>query len=240
MDGPVAIVTGAGSGIGRACAIALARHGYRLVLVGRRRGPLDETAGLLPRGSQAVCVAADVADRAATGTILSATEARFGALHVLVNNAGLAPMTAIDRHTPELLDEIYQVNALGPARLIAAAWAWFVRQRERDPSWRGCVVNVSSIATVDPLPGFFGYAAAKAAVNLMAQSCASEGASIGVRAFSVAPGAVETAMLRSILPESVVPRSRTLAPEDVAQVVVSCVAGERDAENGRTIVLPNP
>jgi NAD(P)-dependent dehydrogenase (short-subunit alcohol dehydrogenase family) len=68
------------------------------------------------------------------------------------------------------------------------------------------------MGTIDPFPGFFGYAAAKAATNLMALSCANEGREFGIRAFAVAPGAVETAMLRSLFPESKLPSSQTMKP----------------------------
>ena len=97
------------------------------------------------------------------------------------------------------------------------------------------MVNVSSMATQDPFPGFFAYAASKAALNLMARSCATEGREHGIRAFAVAPGAVETDMLRAAFGEDVIPREQTLDPDTVARVIVECVTGERDAQNGDTI-----
>jgi NAD(P)-dependent dehydrogenase (short-subunit alcohol dehydrogenase family) len=156
---------------------------------------------------------------------------RFGRLDNLINNAGLAPMLPIERTTPEVISEVFRVNTLGTAYAIHAAWPVFQRQRS------GCIINLSTLGTIDPFPGFFAYAAAKAAVNLMTKVCASEGAPIGVRAFAIAPGAVETEMLRAIIPESVVAPEQTLPPEAVADVIAACIRGDRDAENGGVITL---
>lgn len=228
---PAALITGAGSGIGRATAVALAREGYRLALVGRRAEPLAQTAAALPSGSHSIQIIADVAKPEDAARMIDAAAAAFGRLDALVNNAGFAPLLPIDRTTPEILRQVYNTNALGPAYAIARAWPIFVRQR------RGCIVNLSTLGTFDPFPGFFAYAAAKAAVNLMALSCANEGREHNIRAFAIAPGAVETEMLRANFPESVIPRSKTLPPESVAQVIVECVLGKRDEQNGRTIIV---
>jgi meso-butanediol dehydrogenase/(S,S)-butanediol dehydrogenase/diacetyl reductase len=236
MNERVVIVTGAGSGIGRATAILLAREGWCVALVGRRRDALERVSRECGSGHSLV-VPSDIASEEAAEEIVDATTAAWGRIDAIVNNAGTAPLLPIDAHTPELLREIYEVNALGPARLIARAWPIFQARHARDASWRGCIVNISTMGTLDPFPGFFGYASSKAALNLMAQSCAREGAAIGVRAFAVAPAAVETEMLRAIIPESRLPRECAMPPEDVARVIAQCIRGERDAKNGNTIPI---
>jgi NAD(P)-dependent dehydrogenase (short-subunit alcohol dehydrogenase family) len=227
----VALVTGAGTGIGRATAMLLAERGCRVVLVGRRAEPLRETAALLVEGAQSLAVEADVGVPEQAMGMIDAAVAHFGRLDVLVNNAGYAPRLPIERTTPQIIEQVYRVNALGPAWAIARAWPVFRRQGS------GCVVNVSTLGTIDPFPGFFAYAAAKAAVNLMARSCAKEGRAIGVRAFAVAPGAVETAMFRAAFSETEVTRSACLSPEEVARLIVACVEGEHDARSGETITI---
>lgn len=226
---PVALVTGAGSGIGRATAILLAARGYHVALAGRREGPLRAVAAELPASAEPLVIAADVGDAAAARAMVASAADRFGRLDVLINNAGLAPLLPIDRTSAAALDEVYRVNALGPANAIAAAWPHFTRQGS------GCVVNVSTMGTIDPFPGFFAYASAKAAVNLMARSCASEGLAIGVRAFAVAPGAVETPMLRALFDERAAPPAACLTPDEVASVILDCVEGRRDHDNGNVI-----
>ncbi|MCB9846235.1 MAG: SDR family oxidoreductase [Phycisphaeraceae bacterium] len=229
---PVALITGSGSGIGEATARELSARGWRLVLCGRREGPLREVARGL--GGPSAIVRGDVGVESEAHAMVDGAVARFGRLDALVNNAGAAPMREIEATDGDVLRETFAVNALGPGYLIARAWPVFVRQRG------GCVVNVSSMASIDPFAGFFAYASSKASVNLMAKSCAMEGGAHGVRAFAVAPGAVETPMLRSLFDERAIPGSRCLSPASVASVIVSCIIGERDSENGAVIPLPSP
>ena len=152
----------------------------------------------------------------------------------MINNAGFAPAEPHRRTTLDTLAQAFAVNAIGPGALILASWPHFVR------AGAGVVVNVSTMGTIDPFPGFFAYAGAKASVNLFARSIAKEGAAHNIRAFAVAPGAVETPMLRGLFGADALPPERCLLPDDVARVVVDCVLGRRDAENGATIVLPSP
>ncbi len=233
MDRPTAIITGAGSGIGRAVAIALAREGYALVLAGRRADALAQSVTLC---APAAClpVPTDVGSTVQVRSLVAAAMTRFGRLDALVNAAGWAEIHAIEASGPEVFERAFAINTFGPAAAISAAWPIFTRQH------RGCVVNVSSMATADPMPGFFAYAASKAAVDLMARCAALEGAAVGVRAFSVAPGAVETPLLRSLISEQALPTAKCLEPEFVARVIVDCIQGERDEDNGQVIYLPSP
>lgn len=224
-----AVVTGAGSGIGRATALLLAKRGYALVLSGRNERSLDETRGMIADAGRVLIVRADMGVQADVELLIDRAAAHFGRLDVLVNNAGAGRHIAIERTTPALVRELFDINAAGPAFAILRAWPHFQRQRS------GCVVNVSSMSTIDPFPGFFAYAASKAPMNLMVDSIAKEGAAIGVIAFAVAPGAVETPLLRANFDEATIPRALCLSPDDVAHVIVQCASGERKSENGRTI-----
>ncbi len=238
---PVAIITGAGSGIGRATAIMLAQRGYALVIMGRTRQDLTETASLTGAAERVEVVGGDVADPFQCKHVVARAVERFGRLDALINNAGLATLKPIDQTPPEVIEQSFRVNALGPALTIHHAWPVFKAQKAKGDAVKPgpCVVNISTMGTIDPFPGFFAYAAAKAGVNLMARSCAKEGRSIGVRAFAVAPGAVETPMLRSLFDTRAVPAAACLAPEDIAGVVVDCVGGVFDARNGETIAVAN-
>lgn len=230
---PVAIITGAGSGIGLATARILADEGWAIVLAGRREDQLREARATLAPGAHH-CVPTDVGNAADCAALIRHAAGALGRIDALINNAGYAPLTPIAKHTPEMIRRSFEINAIGTANLILASWPHMLSRRA------GRIVNVSSLATVDPFPGFFAYAAAKASVELMVKSIAKEGASAGIRAFAVAPGAVETAMLRSIISEKVLPPSKTLAPEAVARIIADCAVGRRDADNGKTILVPSP
>jgi NAD(P)-dependent dehydrogenase (short-subunit alcohol dehydrogenase family) len=104
----------------------------------------------------------------------------------------------------------------------------------------GTIINVSSYATIDPFPTLYAYAAAKASVNLLAKSVSVQGKALGIRGFAVAPGCVDTDLLRSLVTEDQVPLSKRLMPAAVAQVIADCVQGKRDAENGQVILVPSP
>jgi NAD(P)-dependent dehydrogenase (short-subunit alcohol dehydrogenase family) len=244
---PVAFLTGAGSGIGRATALLLAESGYHLALVGRRANRLAETAGLLPKDApEHIQIAADIGRADQAHIALARCLAKWPRLDALINNAGLAPMHPIDAHTPALIDEVYRINALAPAYLIAKAWPALtgaIARRGEAPAQQcpsPCIINIATQGIDDPYPGFFAYAAAKAAAAVMIKSAAKEGAPFGIRAFAIAPGAVETEMFRALIPESQVPRSDTLDPAVVAQAILACLRGDHDAHNGEVIRLKGP
>ena len=234
MERKTAIVTGAGSGIGRATAEALASRGCAVALAGRNAERLRATEKVIESShgpGRTLVIQADVAHVDQVEAMVDRAVQRFGRLDVLVNNAGEASAVPIGATTAELVREYLQINALGPAAAILRAWPVFERQR------CGCVVNVSSIASVDPFPGFFAYAASKAPLNVMVKSIAKEGAGIGVKAYCIAPGVVETPLLRRTFDLKSVPAEACLTPEEVAGLIVECVEGGRAGANGATLAI---
>lgn len=226
-----AIVTGAGSGIGLAAGRMLHERGYRVMLVGRDRSKLEQaSAGL----ADSIVFPADLSQGAEAQRMIDEGARLLGRIDVLVNNAGWTPLKPLGAHLAEDIEQVFRVNAIGPCVAIARLFPILLKQGG------GCIVNVSSMATVDPFPGLFAYAAAKASLNLMVKSCVNEGKKKGIRAFAVAPGAVETALLRSMFPETALPKSRTLSPERVAEVIVECIEGKREKDLGGTILVPSP
>ncbi len=233
----VALITGAGSGIGRAIARSLSAQGYLLALVGRREQRLSETAALCTTACEYIL--ADLCDAAAAARVVDDTVSRLRRVDVLVNNAGWSPPAAIGATTPEIAREVFALNAVAPCVSIARAWPVFERQF-RECGTGGVVVNISSLAVLDPFDTLYAYAGAKAALHSFTLSAARQGASMGVRAFAIAPGAVETELLRSIADERVLPRSRVLSPQVIAAVALDCIRGARDRDNGGVIWVPSP
>ena len=203
-----------------------------MALVGRRGEKLEAVgAEIAAAGNdrETHAIAADLLEPSSAKTVVAATVDRWGRIDCLVNNAGSVEMAPIEDTTDDLLQRTFEVNAFSPARLIAASWPVFLRQR------RGCVVNVSSRSTVDPFPGLSVYAAAKSALESLTRSVMNEGRSKGTTAYTVAPGAVETPMLRSLWNEDELPPSQAMGPDEIARVIVDCIMGRREQDLGLTI-----
>lgn len=226
-----AILTGAGSGIGEATARLLHAAGFRLMLVGRNQAKLEAVAANCPG---ALTRTTDMSDSGAVEAMIADAAGRLGRIDVLINNAGWTLLKPIDQYTASEIEEIFRLNAIGPCVAIARVLPHMVA------SGGGCIVNVASMAVVDPFPGLFAYAAAKASLPLMVKSVVNEEGHNGIRAFALAPGAVETPLLRSMFAENALPRHRVLSPETVAQVILDCVQGRRNSDNGGTILIPSP
>jgi len=229
-----AIVTGAGSGIGRAAALQLAEAGWAVTLVGRTEAKLRQTAAAIGDERRVLVHAADLVDSDACGAVVTAAVERFGRLDALINCAGYAAVASIAQTTDAIWRQSLDANLSATFYLTRAAMPALAQQGG------GFVGNVSSMAAFDPFPGFAAYAPAKAAVNMLTLITAREGAAVGVAALAVAPGAVETPMLRGLFDASVIPPGKTLDPADVAAVLTAAALGQRDFISGSVVELPSP
>lgn len=238
----MAIITGAGRGIGRATAVELARRGYGLALASRSVGEIEQTIRLAEQAIGAgprsepetrhpyfVALPTDVTRSGEVDRLIGSTIDRFGRIDAVVHCAGLAPVRPIAQMGDDEWREVIDTNLSAGFYLCRAAWPAFEKQGG------GAVVLVSSAAARDPFPGFAAYGAAKAGLNLFALSAAREGAPIGVRVHVVAPGAVETAMFRKIATPEQWPADKTLDPADVAGVIAQCVASDLRYTSGEVI-----
>lgn len=177
----IALVTGAGSGIGRASAVALLKAGFSVCLTGRRREPLDETAVLAP-GTSSLVVPADITDPACVATLFAAVGDRFGRLDVLFNNAGgNVPPTNFGDLTFEQWTHVVSVNLNG---MFLAANGAFRMMRDQSPRG-GRIINNGSISAVAPRPGSAPYTATKHAITGLTKSIALDG-----RKFDIACGQI--------------------------------------------------
>jgi len=230
-----AIVTGAGSGVGRAVALRLAGAGWCVALAGRTEQTLRQTAEMIreqtSNGVDTLVHPTDVTDATQCDALVGAAEARQGRIDALINNAGYVAMAPLAATDTTMWQRTIDVNLSAAMHLTRAVWPAFRKQRS------GVVVNISSMASVDPFPGLGAYAAAKAGLNMLTRVTASEGAELGISAVAIAPGAVETDMLRSLFDDESLPPSATLAPDEVAELVADCVNGERVFEPGGVITI---
>lgn len=216
LSGKVAIVTGAGRGIGAATARLLAADGARVVLASRTRSELESVAGGIAATAGAdrvLAVPTDLASEAAIVALFDQTMARFGDLHVLVNNGGAFRGAPIEAMTAADWDAVMAVNARGT--FLASREAL---RRFRALGHGGAIVNVSSLGGLrgtPKFPGFAAYSVSKFAVVGLTECLAVEARELGVRVNCVAPGAVDTRMLREAAPFL---RTAT-TPEDVARTI---------------------
>ncbi len=215
-DRPVAVITGAGRGIGRAVALEMARGGYRLCIAARTRQELEETrgaCGLAP--AQCLIVLIDLADSEAPQALIEAVIERYGRIDVLVNNAGWAPpRRALVKIGADDQDRMLAVNLRAPIALTRLGAAQMLKQGA------GAIVNVASNAGLRAPAMESIYAAAKAGLIAFSRACFSELREGGVRVSVVIPGLVDT---RLIPPNKHLNRALMLKPQDVARAILQIV-----------------
>lgn len=177
----IALVTGAGTGIGRASALALAQAGFAVALAGRRPEPLQETAAAI--GSEALVHACDVSKEDAVVGLFAAVVGRFGRLDVLFNNAGTgAPPMPLETHTLAHWQRVLDINLTGTFLCTRAAFAQFKAQSPRG----GRIINNGSISAHVPRPMSIAYTATKHAITGMTKAAALDG-----RPFDIAVGQID-------------------------------------------------
>ncbi|RMH24430.1 MAG: SDR family oxidoreductase [Planctomycetota bacterium] len=222
LSNKVAIVTGASSGIGRATALALAKRGARVALAARRVDRLDELAGEIHAGGgKAIAVQCDVTARDQVEALVAATRETFGPIDVLINNAGIMPLSFMDACKVEEWTRTVDVNVQGVLYGVGAVLKEMIERRS------GHIVNVSSVAGRKVFPGGAVYCATKFAVHALSEGLRQELAGFDIRVTTIAPGLVTTELQDSITDERVKERFRNLpenfealTSEDIAQSVL--------------------
>ena len=232
LQGKVAIVTGAGTGIGRACALAMAREGARLALVGRRHEKLQELARDIGDSSQTITIAADVSKKPDIENLLARTVARFGSINVLLNNAGVLHIGNVEQITEEQWDETFNVNVRGLWMLSRAVLP------QMRKAGGGAIINVASVLGINGARNRASYAPSKGAVVLLTKCMAIDHGHENIRVNAICPSFVETdltaAVLRGVPDPQAVRRERITLhplgrlgqPEDIAGLAVYLASDE--------------
>ena len=231
----LAIVTGASTGIGAAVSRTFVKAGHTVAGIARDGDKLGALRRAL--GGRFEPHPCDVTDSAIFSATLRRIADEHGRVDLLVNNAGSAKVLSITDTTPQEFRAMHDLNVVAPAVAIHTLWPSFCTNGDAR------IVNVSSLAQLDPFPGFFAYASSKSALHLLTVVANSEGEPHGIRAFTVAPGVVDTPLHRSLMPEGLAPvdgLSASLMPDEVASRILDVANGKFDDRAGWVLALPAP
>ncbi len=247
LDGKVALITGAGSGIGTAIAERLVADGARVCITGRRREMLEQVARSLPSESVTIC-SGDVSKYGDAGRMVETTLAFGGKLDVLVNNAGIDPAGKVVDIDPELWRQVIETNLTGPFLLMKATIPHMIR------SGGGSIINVASLGGLRCLPDMPAYCSSKAGLIMLTQQAALDYGPSKIRCNVVCPGGTRTAMLeKSIgklaeklgtdidgvfaLAQSMVPLRRLATPQEISGICSYLASDDSSFMTGAALLV---
>jgi len=230
LNGKVALVTGAGTGIGRAIALAFVREGSKVALIGRRKRPLEEVAR--EAGDAALVIAADVSKQDQIDRALSEASSHFGGPNVLVNNAGVLHIGTAEQITAEQWDQTFEVNVRGVWMLSRSVLPFFRK------AGGGSIINVASVLGINGARYRAAYAASKGAVVLLTKCMAIDHGAENIRVNAICPSFVESDLTAEVIRKapdpsavrreriSVHPIGRLGEPQDIAGLAVYLASDE--------------
>ena len=233
LKGKVALVTGGGSGIGRAIALGFAREGARVAVLGRRREPLDGVVlEMQQNGAEGKAVVCDVTRAESVRKAVEDVERTFGRVDVLVNNAGILSVTTVESISDEEWDRVIETNLKAPFLLSRAVLPAFRR------AGGGAIVNIASVLGLVAMKNRAAYCASKGGVVQLTKAMALDHAHENIRVNCICPAIVETELVKNLFDSSeagqsardarigTLPLGRFGKPEDVAELAVFLASDE--------------
>ncbi len=245
---PVALVTGAGRGIGLGIARCLAATGHDIAVCDLHEEKAVAAAmnELRQAGAGVLYSRTDVTDAAARERMLAAIRERFGCLNVLVNNAGVAPKVRADilEATEESFARLIGINLQGPYFLTQAVARWLIEQKAADPGFHGAIVNISSISATVASVSRGDYCVSKAGVSMATKLWAARMGEYDIPVYEVRPGIIKTDMTHAVqekydrlIEQGLCVQSRWGYPEDVGQAVAALVGGAFAYSSGQVVMV---
>lgn len=242
FEGRTVLITGGGTGMGKAAALRFGREGANVVIAGRRAAELQQVAGAITAaGGIALAVPADVSDPEEVATLVQQAVATFGALHMAWNNAGvLGAFAPLQEMSMDEFDDVMATNLRG----VFACLKYEIRAM-LEAGAGGAIVNTSSWTAHGAMPGLAAYAGTKAALDAMTRTVALEVGAQHIRINNVSPGIIATPMASGVLAtraaalpfEQHTPLGRIGQPEDVADAVVWLLSDEARFVTGQSLLV---
>jgi NAD(P)-dependent dehydrogenase (short-subunit alcohol dehydrogenase family) len=237
----VALVTGASRGIGRGIALQLAEAGFDIVAAATKADPENRTTGLYAikdeveaLGRRCLPIAGDIANLADHAPMIDAALEAFGAIDVLVNNAGVAPLERLDLlvTTPSSFDRLMNINLRGPFFFSQRIANHMIAQREQQRPQAPCIIFVTSISADTASPNRAEYCVSKAGLSMAAQNFAVRLAQFGISVYELRPGIVATDMTNAVtekydtlIEAGLLLESRWGTPTDIGKAVAAIASG---------------
>ena len=241
LEGKVALVTGASSGIGKAIALEMGQQGARVAVnyVGRANNASQVASAIERDNGEAVIIQADVSKRQDVERMVAETVSKLGPIDVLVNNAGIEHEDPFLQKTEDEWDRVIAVNLKGPFLCAQSAARLMVK------NGKGTIINISSVHEDLPFPGYAAYCAAKGGLRMLCRDLALELARYKINVVNVAPGAIATPINQRTMedPEKMmalqreIPLRRMGQPDEVAKLVCYLASDDASYITGTTIVI---
>jgi NAD(P)-dependent dehydrogenase (short-subunit alcohol dehydrogenase family) len=229
LSGQSAIVTGAGTGIGRGIALALADSGIRVVLNGRRQEPLDEVAAeIKAAGGEVLVAAGDVSEEEEVVRVVKSAVETFGGVNILVNNAGVGGSGYLHKLPVETWDRVMNINLRGP--FLMARYTLPIMREQKC----GHIINISSESGLEYYQGGAAYGVSKHALNALGEFIQRENQDLGIRVDTICPGMVVTPMSEG---SPGLNEDKSLYPEDIADLVMWLLSKRPNVKIGRPILI---
>lgn len=248
MNKPVAVVTGASRGIGRAIALALSAEGFNLAGIDLSLETSGELTGLNElkplvesNGVSYLPLKADISDLQNHSRLVSEIVKRFGRIDLLVNNAGIAPLKRLDvlATTPESFDRVLAVNLRGTFFLTQSVVRLMLENIGKIPEYKPKIIFITSISAEVSSPSRAEYCISKAGLSMVSRIFADRLAEAGITVYEIRPGIIQTEMTMPakdkydrLIAEGLIPQGRWGQPEDVAKAVVALAKGSFDYSTG--------
>ncbi|MFB6272044.1 MAG: 3-ketoacyl-ACP reductase [Salinibacter sp.] len=244
----IALITGGTRGIGLGIAESLAEEGHDLALCGRREtAAVEETLDdLRERGVDVLYLSCDIGDPDARERLVAGVRKHYGRLHVLVNNAGVAPRERRDLldATEESFDRVLGINLKGPYFLTQLVANWMVKQQADDEAYEGCVINITSISSTVASTNRGEYCISKAGLTMATKLWAVRLSEFDIPVYEIRPGIVDTDMTSGakekydrLIEEGLMLQDRWGQPEDVGKAAAMLTRGDLPYSTGEVIMV---